>query len=92
MKLEGIIIMLLFMLMGSASGGLLIYTGFTIDVGITETECFDRFKNEIVGEVCLKEVSELDTISMIIMGTMIMIMTSVVGYFMGNMMTRTFEL
>ncbi len=89
MNQEGIIIMFLFMLMGFSIGGLVIYNGLTLEVGITETKCFDRFSNEIVGEICLREVEELEPFMMVVMGFMLILFLSFAGYAMGDMMKNT---
>lgn len=87
MKLDGIVIMIFFSLMGFVAGGSLIYSGITLEAGDEERKCFDRFSNEIIGETCIKKTTESELILSIFLGVMIMFTFPFVGYMMGDMLS-----
>ena len=66
-------------LFGIFIGSSLIIGTLLTPIGVSETECFDRFSNEIVGQVCLKEHTFMDSISMTFLGVMMLVIFTVGG-------------
>ena len=59
MNIEDILEVLMYVLIIFLSLALF-YTGYNLELGIEETECYDKYSNEIIGETCLEETTESD--------------------------------
>ena len=87
MKLVGALIMVVFMLLGFGIGGSLIYSSLTLEVGDKQVKCFDRFSNEIIGQTCIRETTQDESIGLFTLGVVIIIGFVAIGFSMGNMMS-----
>lgn len=66
-------------ILGLLLGGVMIYSGLTIDYSTKIVDCYDRWDNKIIGETCLDEYEPGEESFVIILGFLTFILFFMMG-------------